>query len=203
MRSIGVAFLLVILFSLPVPVSAQQVVWISAPANSEAVQGVVNIIGSSVATGFESANLSFAYSDNPTDTWFLIAALEDPVEAGFLAVWDTSTITDGEYTLRLQVFLADGTLLENDVSDVRVRNYTPIETAGPPPAAVASAQNLAPTQAASPRPVNQASTPLPANPLEVTTSQLEGSLLQGALAALIAFAGIGIYIALRAIGTKS
>jgi hypothetical protein len=70
--------------------------------------------------------LAFAYSPNPTDTWFLLPALgTSPVVNDVLAQWDTTQISDGVYTLRLRMFWEESTFLEAFVQNVRVQNATP------------------------------------------------------------------------------
>ena len=76
--------------------------------------------------------MAFGYQDDPTATWFLIEQSAEPVKKGLIASWDTSTITDGEYQLRVRVILADGKVAEAIVPNLRVRNYTPVETARRP-----------------------------------------------------------------------
>jgi len=115
-------------------------------------------------TGFGRASAQapgFAQITSPgggeADTWFAIGEpSRQPVEAGPLGLWDTSGITDGNYHLRLRVFLDNGTALEHIVDGLRIRNYTQIET---PTAAAVVAPQGTPTAApptATPRP-----TPLP------------------------------------------
>ena len=77
-----------------------------------------------------------ANEDEDTDVsdegnWFLIQYSYEPVENGTLAVWDTSTIADGNYHLRIKVLLTDGRTRETIVSQLRVRNYTAVETSTP------------------------------------------------------------------------
>ena len=201
MRRLTVLFLFALLFLHPTPNFAQQDVRISAPVRGEAVQGVVNITGQTAVPEFASASVYFAYSHNPTDTWFLITAMDAPVTEGLIAAWDTSTITDGEYSLRLQVTLNDGTRLESQVGNIRVRNYSAVETPIPGPTVpveLASPVDAAPTETLSPF----TPTPLSANPAAVSSPELKSSLIKGSLASILAFAGIGLYIALRRLGSR-
>ena len=61
----------------------------------------------------------------------MITNLNKPVENKRLADWDTTAIADGTYQLRLRVMLNDGNTLETIVPDLRVRNYTAVETSTP------------------------------------------------------------------------
>lgn len=198
---------LVVLFLNPGPVRAQREVWISAPVVGEAVQGAVNVTGRTDVPAFASAELAFAYADNPTGTWFLIAALDKPVDESLLAVWDTTLITDGNYSLRLIIHLQDGSALESLVTGLRVRNYTPVEaspeqesTALPDsvtPAAVAPLPTVSSSKVQTPTMIS-----LPKNPAVVSPQQVQGSLTKGALAAVILFAGLAIYIGFKSLANR-
>jgi hypothetical protein len=141
--------LMVLLFALPGFLSppwqsAAPVASITAPLNGQALQGIVTISGSAAGAGFQAAELSFAYAgDRSTGgadqrTWFLIRQIPSPVTQDVLAQWDTTTISDGVYDLQLVVTLEDGQQVSALVSQVRVRNYSPVETDTPtavPPSA--------------------------------------------------------------------
>ena len=106
---------------------------IYSPGMGQVLQGTISITGHTSVAGFMYTELSFGYFNDQTDTWFLIYESDEPISDGELTQWDTSTITDGEYNLRLVVVLEDGSQLTSDVSNLRVRNYTPIETNTPEP----------------------------------------------------------------------
>ncbi len=188
MRSI-VAFLLYAAITL-----AQFGPAVVSPRPGEALQGLVTITGTSDVIGFASYEITFAYPDDLTGTWFLISQSSQPVQGETLAVWDTTAITDGNYALRLLVFLDDGTSLEVRVPDLRVRNYTPVETATPGPTSASGTATLPVVTPAIPLPT---STPLPPNPAALTSSRILTSLGYGALAAIAGIALFGVYAALR------
>ena len=111
---------------------------LTSPQPGQVVSGLVTLSGTADHPAFNRYELSFAYDEDPTDTWFSIG---EPVDTrvidGRLALWDTSTITDGDYSLRLRVWLQDGRSLEAVVPGVHVRNYSTdpvIPTAVPPEA---------------------------------------------------------------------
>src|SRR4030067_616548 len=111
---------------------------LTSPHPGQVVSGLVTLSGTAAHPAFNRYELSFAYDEDPTDTWFSIG---EPVDTrvidGRLALWDTSTITDGDYSLRLRVWLQDGRSLEAVVPGVHVRNYSTdpvIPTAAPPEA---------------------------------------------------------------------
>ncbi len=130
---------------------------ISFPAEGEAVSGVVTIMGSASHPFFSEYDLAFSYQDDPSDTWFNIAEdVKSEVQSGAVGIWDTSGITDGTYRIRLRVHLAGRETLVAFVDNIRLRNYTQVETATP--GAARTESTLTPVLPTStPRP-----TPLPA-----------------------------------------
>jgi hypothetical protein len=104
---------------------------ITSPLEGAGAAGILPISGTATHPQFQFYELAFAYSPNPTDTWFPIAPRGTaPVVNEVLGRWDTSQISDGVYTLRLRVFYADGAFLEALVNNVRVQNGTPTPAAG-------------------------------------------------------------------------
>jgi hypothetical protein len=175
-------------------VAAQGQPIILSPRQGEVLQGTVTITGSSAETGFLSSEVDFAYAGDTTGTWFLVAAASQPVDSNTLATWDTTTITDGNYNLRLRVYLKDGTHLDAIIPDLRVRNYTPVETPTPAPTAVLP--TLTPTDTLTPTPF-PTPTPLPVNPAVLTRADISTSLVYGGLGAVILIIILGIYFWLR------
>src|SRR5512138_2379824 len=104
---------------------------ITSPAADEVLRGQVTIAGTLGVPNFASAELDFAYASNPTDTWFTIQTFSEPVTDSALAVWDTTSITDGDYVLRLRVNLEDGTSQEVSVP-VKIGNEA-VPTSTPAP----------------------------------------------------------------------
>jgi hypothetical protein len=101
------------------------------PRSGEALQGLINISGSTGGADFVTADLSFTYANDTTGTWFLISTVNQPVMNSLLALWDTTQISDGNYVLRFRVYLVDGTFRDFFVAGLRVRNYTSVETPTP------------------------------------------------------------------------
>ena len=177
---------------------------ITAPAANDVLRGQVNIIGSTNLPDFVSAQLDFAYASDSTGTWFPIQALSQPVFDSPLYTWDTTTITDGDYTLRLRVFLADGSFQEVTVPVSLQNDVAPATpTSLPPTATPESVGVLIPTPfllAASPTPTSPprpTPTPLPANPVSLNSTTVLASLGRGALVILGLFAFAGILLRLR------
>lgn len=177
---------------------------IRSPLPGQAVQGSVPIAGSSAVTGFVSAEVSFTYASDQTGTWFFIGDTNDAVVDGTLAQWDTSSITDGDYDLRLRVLREDGSYLDAVILGLRVRNYTPIETATPTPVTPTATQmpgELTATSTAIPMSLPSV-TPLPTNPAEITGQDIAWGLGKGALAVIGLFALMGVYKLVNEIGNK-
>jgi hypothetical protein len=178
---------------------------ISAPVAGQKLQGKVDITGTTDVPNFASAELAFTYASDPTDNWFTIQALSQPVLDSVLAAWDTSFVSDGDYKLRLRVTLQDGSFQDAIVTDLHVRNYTPdtptpvmqvaitdTPTALPflPPTVVVITE--VPTQ--TPR-----STPtlLSPNPVSLTPNEIYGSVRRGAFIIIVLFIVFGLLTRLR------
>jgi hypothetical protein len=192
------------LLSLRASAQAQTAIRITAPASGETLSGLVNVMGTSAADGFASAELSFAYASDSTSTWFLIYQTASPVTDGLLAAWGTSLVTDGDYHLRLRVILQDGSILESLVTGLR--NQLPTETPTPtvtpeptattefipPPTSIPPTPQPAPTSTRLPTP-----TPLPPNPITLSESQIYAFLGRAILATLLVFIVVAILLRLR------
>ena len=150
-------FVILILLGMLVPaswVTAQSAdsagVEITTPRPGTPLQGTVAIEGSTIVEGFISWEVTFGYASDSTGTWFLIAEGDQQVSSGELTQWDTTTITDGNYNLRLTVYLQGGRREHYLVSDLRVRNYSPIETITPTPTLTATPYTVTPRPSLTP-----------------------------------------------------
>ena len=175
---------------------------ITSPVPDELLRGQVTITGRLDVPGFVSAQLDFAYASNPTDTWFNIQSFSQPLTDATLAVWDTTSITDGDYVLRLRVNLADGTLQEVTVP-IKIGNDV-LPTATPEPTSTLEAETvLIPTPfllAASPTPTDlprPTPTALPTNSASIGQNAVYASVGRGALVILGLFALAGLLIRAR------
>ncbi len=172
---------------------------ITAPQSGQVVQGQVAIRGTSAMAGFAASELTFTYADGTLPTWFLLAVNQQPVQNDVLALWNTTAITDGNYTLRLRVYLTDGGYQDTFVDNVRVRNYTPVETSTPLPSPTAT---VTPVPATPPQPTATATplpptpSPLPPNPAALRRETIQASAVYGAALTLLLFAlfGAGMYL---------
>jgi hypothetical protein len=167
---------------------------ITFPRQGDALQGNVTIVGSTQVNGFVSSEISFAYSGNTTATWFLISKSEQMVQNEILGEWNTSLISDGNYDLRLRTFLTDGTYFDKVIEELRIRNYTPVETLLPSPTASMQSRtaDVLIQEVLSPTPFS-----LPPNPVELTNHRLLRSLVLGFLATITIYLLISIFIKLR------
>jgi len=167
---------------------------ITEPQSGQAVQGVVTIRGRTAVEGFLAYEIAFTYAEGAPETWFLIAAGRQSVEEGTLATWDTTQITDGNYTLRLRVYRHDDTYQDAFVYGVRVRNYTPVETPTPIPQPTATPTEapptpIPPTPTATPFPPTP--TPLPPNPASLSRRDVQAGAGWGAALTFLAFVLFG------------
>lgn len=182
-----------------------------SPGGGEALQGVVSIRGTTQVEGFRSVEVSFAYQADTTGTWFLIDQSDRAVVDGDLASWDTTTITDGTYRLRLQVFREGEQPLEQIVEGLRVRNYSPVETSTPTrqPAPQSGGADITPTPGptlppptstpAAYQPAARTPVPLPTNPAQLTVQDLRTSAAQGIAVVLGAALAAGVYLGARSV----
>jgi hypothetical protein len=179
---------------------------ILSPLPGQALQGGVQINGNTFVPGFRSAELLFTYRSAPglpplPETWFLIVPMGAPIANSVLALWDTTTISDGIYDLRLVVNLDNGEQDIVTIEGLRVRNYSAIETDTPTPVLPTGTPDplSLPPATATPTPtitpVPPTPTDLPPNPAQLSNQQVFSSLGKGALAVIGFFALMGIYAA--------
>jgi hypothetical protein len=174
---------------------------ISRPASGDRVAGVVTILGSASSADFDHYELFFGYDPNPTDTWFPIG---DPVTTqvsfGRLGLWDTTEITDGTYTLRVTVTLADGSVVEDVVKGIEVGGSTSVRSSAPPGTAAPSSGQVI----EGPLPSPAAASIAPSAPIEAAEQtprhrgiDVPAVVLAGASAAVVALAGLAAYVEAR------
>jgi membrane peptidoglycan carboxypeptidase len=75
---------------------------ITSPVPGVTVGGSVQIEGTANAPDFTSAKIEIGRGLSPT-SWEPLATIAQPVQAATLATWDTRSLTDGIYVLRLTV----------------------------------------------------------------------------------------------------
>jgi len=151
---------------------------ITNPAEGEVVEGIVEIRGSVPVENFASAKLSYAYAGENVEDWFLIANIETPKQDDVLGVWDTTTITDGFYEIRLRVKTTSGEKMDVILTGIQVANYSRSDNVlvNTPTITPAESSTQVPIQSIAPTP-----TSLPANPATITSEDLCGTVLTGSL----------------------
>jgi hypothetical protein len=209
-RFVGL-ILLILLFSGAHIVTAQDAdelqpeISILSPLTGQAVRGSVPVVVDTATEGFLSAELTFGYHGDTTGTWFLIEQSLEPVAEGIMTEWDTTTLTDGTFDLRLAVLLDSGDQYTSVVPALRVRNYSPIETDTPTPT-VTSAPRATPSPSVTPSPtptqLPPTPSPLPPNTLQVTQQDVWLNLLRGAAGGVAAIILVGLYLSARKLFSK-
>lgn len=178
----------------------EEVVYIFTPLPGQALQGVIPVEVSLIVPELEVAYLEFRYVNHPLENWFLITQVSVSIPDGQMALWDTSTITDGEYDLRLRAVTRDQRQLEYRVDGLRVRNYSVVETETPTP--VIPTETLLPGQATPTLPPTQTplpptATPMATNPAILTFDQVSQTMAAGSLVVLVLFLAVGVYVFFR------
>lgn len=174
-------------------------VTILSPSSGQILQGTILILGEINIEEPLSVELSFSYTDDRRETWFIIHEVEGTIPREINFEWDTTTITDGQYTLRLLV-RTDQDQIIAFVPGLRVRNYSAIETNTPVPTSTpAPADTHAPTNTATmtQTPVPFTPTPLPPNPAQINTRDIGMSIGKGGIVVISIFAILGIYQYIR------
>src|SRR5215211_7317037 len=175
---------------------------ITSPAPGEILRGQVTITGKVDVPSFVTAQVDFAYSSDPTGTWFNIQTFSQPLADSTLATWDTTSITDGDYVLRLRVNFEDDTFQDATVPLKIGNEMLPTPTAEPSSTPEVDSVQIPTTflLAASPTPTEiprPTPTALPSNPVSLGQNQVYASLGRGALVILGLFALAGIIMRVR------
>jgi hypothetical protein len=173
---------------------------ITSPQSGDTLRGKVNIVGNMDVPNFASAELAFSYASNPADSWFTIQTFSQPVTDSTIAIWDTTTLTDGDYILHLRVILQDGSSEDVVVSGLKIRNDTPLSADTPTATLAPQFANPLPTstvQAEPVLPIFPSPTPLPANPASVISTSIYSNFARGALAVFVLFIFFSLILRLR------
>lgn len=171
---------------------------ITSPQSGDVLRGQVEIMGNMNIPNFASAELAFSYTAD--SAWFTIQTFPQPVESPTMAIWDTTSLTDGDYVLHLRVILQDGSSQDVVISDLKIRNDVPLPTDTPIATLPAQFENPLPTltiQSVTALPTFPSATPLPANPASVTTSSIYSTFARGGLVTLVLFIIFSLLLRLR------
>jgi hypothetical protein len=185
--------------------SAEPDIFIQSPRRGEPLQGVETVSGKIRGDLFQRAELSFTYAGMEEPTWFYLAEFNrkdiDENTREFAYDWDTTRITDGDYHLRIRAEYQDGELVEL-VENLRIRNYSPVETRTPGPEPTGETRATPETPTVRPT-VQPTPTPFPANPASLTEQDLLRSLRLGLTAAGVFFSAGGLYLLIKTVRRKS
>jgi membrane peptidoglycan carboxypeptidase len=134
----------------PIPVAR-----IASPSGGQTLQGSVPITGQVSAENFNRYQVEYAPAG--TEDFRVIgdfSTTQQPNAGSTLATWDTTGVTNGDYTLRLMVFSSGGGFVHRTVN-VTVNNPPPTPTPTPQPS---------PTSPPPPPPIP--TDPLPFDPID-------------------------------------
>ena len=149
---------------------------VTSPRPGDVLRGVVEVQGTVTGENLRSYDVSFGYADDVADSWFIISTGQVEVTEGVLAEWDTTAIADGIYRLRVQVFYQEDDPEVIIVENLRVRNYTPVETRTAEPGITIEVNPVSTNTTAPEKP---AATPLARNPMEISQEEFTKSILSG------------------------
>jgi hypothetical protein len=183
----------------PIGTSSPEINFLS-PDPGQALQGTVLIRAAIDLEGTKTVRLRFAYSNDPRGTWFLIWERKDISTQEMNFEWDTTTITDGNYILRMDAEGVDGEYTAY-IPGLRVRNYSAVETNTPFPTLTPAPQDTQSPTASSTStftPIPPTATSQPPNPAQITLEDINKSILIGTIITLILFASFGLYLFIHA-----
>lgn len=93
---------------------------IEAPEHNSIVAGTVDVTGTAAGSGFDHYILSYAVGEFG-DSFTAITTGTGEVTSGLLGTWDTTPLTDGYHTVRLETYATSGTTVVERIL-VRVGN---------------------------------------------------------------------------------
>ena len=181
------------------PFPQLDLVRIQSPVDGDFLQGSVQIIGTATGNGLQTIEISFRYQDSQSQRWFVINKSTTPVVDDIIATWDTSTIADGVYQIRVLAIFENGRELEKIVNNLNVRNYTafdPIKTENPEVLSTKNLQNQIVTVEATPT-LRSSPTPMPPNEMVISQSQFIATAIQGGILGVLFLFVIALFILIR------
>lgn len=169
-----VACIVLCLLALPPALFAQGQAEIISPRPNAVVRDTVSVQGTALHPDFWKYEVWFAPGLNPRDDqWALVLLQETQVQpGGQLALWNSATVPDGAYSLRLRVVRRDGNYDEVVIQPVNVANAEPEPTA-------TAAQSPTPEVTATPVPTlgPAGETPAPVATLAPGTTAVPGATI--------------------------
>jgi hypothetical protein len=179
-------------------------VTLTSPQPGDILRGQVEIVGSMDVPNFSSAELSFSFTaSDPADSWFVIQTFPQPKVDSPIAVWDTTSVTDGDYVLHLRVYLQDGSIQDAVIPDLKIRNEVIVPTETPTtvfeistPLIIEEEVTIEPVLPTQTLAFAQP-TALPANPASLNRDEITSTFTRGALITLLSFGLIWLILRLR------
>lgn len=115
------------------PASQEQQPVIAQPAQDATVRGVVQVVGTAVHSQFQRYELYYAPYPVPSDqSWIFIGDVHTNQQPlGLLGTWDSRSVPDGAYALRVRVVKVDGNYIDSSPLRVLVANTGIPETPTP------------------------------------------------------------------------
>lgn len=101
-------------------VQAQTTPGITSPRTGEVVSGAVPVIGTADTGDFQRYELYYKPAFADDSAYLYLDDGPEPIFDDQLAIWDTSDLTPGEYTLRLRVVKEDGNYAEYFAENIMV-----------------------------------------------------------------------------------
>ncbi|NJL95217.1 MAG: hypothetical protein HC915_16615 [Anaerolineae bacterium] len=97
---------------------------ITSPPAGSVLRGTVAVTGSASHPSFSQYALEYGPDPNPSNLWYPITAvpITNVVVNNVLGAWNTTTVADGNYQLRLHVWLRTGAEEFRVVPNLQVRN---------------------------------------------------------------------------------
>jgi hypothetical protein len=155
-RPLGIAFVAALLLlsiapTLAAPLLQEQRPMLAQPEPDAAVRGVVQMVGTATHPQFQRYELYYAPWPVPSDqSWIFIGdAHFQQQPLGLLGTWDSRSVPDGAYGLRVRVVKQDGNYIDGEPRRVLVVNTRPLEPPTPTeaPAVAVEATNTPPPTA--------------------------------------------------------
>lgn len=111
----------------------QQPAWeITSPVANARLRGTIEIRGSAyLGENFQFYKVEYQPLGAPPDKWIVFSSATVQVRDGLLGTWDTTTVSDGTYNLKLTVVKKDGNYEETPPRQVVVANAEPTPTPSP------------------------------------------------------------------------
>lgn len=128
---------------------------ILSPVPGATVNGIVQIEGTAALGDFVRYELAVA--PNGTQAFGNIGGGQQPIVNGQLGVWDSASVVDGAYAIRLRVVDITSNYCEAFVGNINVRNSGPTEIPTP-------AETPTPQETEAPPIQNAVPTPVPTTP---------------------------------------